>query len=83
MRVQNIWRVISLIPFHRIVDASFDIIISFETLEHVENPESVLNEFYRLLSPGGRLITSVPNDWSDESGEDPNPFHFHVYKLKN
>ncbi|MFM5008870.1 methyltransferase domain-containing protein [Aeromonas sp. R9-2] len=62
-------------------DASFDIIISFETLEHVENPESVLNEFYRLLSPGGRLITSVPNDWSDESGEDPNPFHFHVYKL--
>ncbi|WFO52668.1 methyltransferase domain-containing protein [Aeromonas veronii] len=63
-------------------DASFDIIISFETLEHVENPESVLNEFYRLLSPGGRLITSVPNDWSDESGEDPNPFHFHVYKLE-
>lgn len=63
-------------------DASFDIIISFETLEHVENPELVLNEFYRLLSPGGRLITSVPNDWSDESGEDPNPFHFHVYNLK-
>ncbi|MNJ36389.1 hypothetical protein D3C77_311750 [compost metagenome] len=24
---------------------------------------------------------SVPNDWSDETGDDPNPFHLHVYTL--
>jgi 2-polyprenyl-3-methyl-5-hydroxy-6-metoxy-1,4-benzoquinol methylase len=60
-------------------DGSFDTIISFETLEHVEDPKALIAEFHRLLSPGGRLLVSVPNDWSDESGEDPNPFHLHVY----
>ena len=60
-------------------DNSFEIIISFETLEHVEAPVALLLEFFRLLTPGGRVIVSVPNDWSDETGEDPNPFHLHVY----
>lgn len=60
-------------------DGSFDVIVSFETLEHVPEPERVLAEFGRLLSPGGRIVASVPNDWSDETGRDPNPYHFHVY----
>ncbi len=60
-------------------DSSFDAIVSFETLEHVENPQELLKEFYRVLTPGGRIIVSVPNDWSDETGEDPNPHHLHVY----
>jgi len=60
-------------------DAHFDVIVSFETLEHVEHPEALLTEFHRLLSPGGRIVVSVPNDWSDETGEDPNPHHLHVY----
>ena len=67
-------------------DGSFDTIISFETLEHVQDPQSLLNEFNRLLTPSGRIIVSVPNDWSDETGEDPNPYHLHVYtwaKLKS
>lgn len=62
-------------------DASFDTVISFETLEHVEDPQGLLKEFQRVLTPGGRVIVSVPNDWSDESGEDPNPYHLHVYDL--
>ena len=63
-------------------DGHFDVIVSFETLEHVEQPEVLFTEFHRLLSPGGRIVVSVPNDWSDESGEDPNPFHLHVYTLE-
>jgi 2-polyprenyl-3-methyl-5-hydroxy-6-metoxy-1,4-benzoquinol methylase len=62
-------------------DGHFDVIVSFETLEHVEHPEALLTEFHRLLSPGGRIVVSVPNDWSDETGNDPNPFHLHVYTL--
>lgn len=60
-------------------DGSFDVITSFETLEHVADPEAVLREFHRILAPGGRILVSVPNDWSDETGEDPNPYHLHVY----
>ncbi|QDV72614.1 methyltransferase domain-containing protein [Botrimarina mediterranea] len=60
-------------------DASFDFIASFETLEHLRDPRPFLQECKRLLTPGGRLMVSVPNDWADETGVDPNPHHFHVY----
>ncbi len=63
-------------------DGCFDAILSFETLEHVEDPEGLLREFKRLLSPGGRVIVSVPNDWADDSGKDPNPYHLHVYSFE-
>jgi len=66
---------------HAYPDASFDAVISFETLEHVDDPRALLAEFERVLTPGGRVIVSVPNDWSDETGEDPNPFHLQVYDL--
>ncbi len=65
----------------RLADRRFDVIVSFETLEHIADPEGLLAQFNRLLRPGGRIIVSVPNDWSDESGEDPNPHHLHVYTL--
>ncbi|MEZ3499126.1 methyltransferase domain-containing protein [Pantoea sp. KPR_PJ] len=64
-----------------IPDHSVDVVISFETLEHVPDPEGLLAEFHRVLTPAGRIIVSVPNDWSDETGEDPNPFHLHIYDL--
>lgn len=60
-------------------DGSLDVIVSFETLEHVQDPGALLSCFERLLSPGGRVLVSVPNDWSDETGEDPNPHHLQVY----
>jgi len=62
-----------------IPDNSVDSVICFETLEHVNDPTALLSEFHRILMPGGRFISSVPHDWSDETGEDPNPFHLHVY----
>jgi 2-polyprenyl-3-methyl-5-hydroxy-6-metoxy-1,4-benzoquinol methylase len=60
-------------------DNSVDVIVSFETFEHVVDPAGLILEFRRILRPAGRLIASVPNDWSDETGEDPNPHHLHVY----
>lgn len=60
-------------------DGSADFAVSVETLEHLPEPDRLLAELHRVLSPHGRVYASVPNDWSDETGEDPNPFHFHVY----
>jgi SAM-dependent methyltransferase len=60
-------------------DASVDMVVSFETLEHLANPERFVGEVRRVLRPGGRFIASVPNDWTDETGKDPNPHHLHVY----
>jgi len=40
---------------------SFDCILFFETIEHVENPAQFLREFHRILRPKGCLILSTPN----------------------
>jgi SAM-dependent methyltransferase len=41
-------------------DAAFDAILCSEVLEHVPNPTMALDEFARLLKPGGKLILTAP-----------------------
>lgn len=57
-------------------DASFDVIVSFETLEHIMEHEAFLREVDRLLAPGGMFIISSPNrvEYSDRTGY-KNEFH--------
>ena len=62
-----------------LASGSVDFIASFETLEHVPDPEAMLDRFHDALSPGGRVLVSVPNMWVNEQGVDPNPHHLHVY----
>jgi 2-polyprenyl-3-methyl-5-hydroxy-6-metoxy-1,4-benzoquinol methylase len=60
-------------------ESTYDFVVSLETLEHVDDPALLLRAFWRTLKPGGRIFVSVPNDWADETGKDPNPHHLHVY----
>ena len=46
------------LPF---VDASFDLVVSLDTLEHVPNPNRGLAELVRVTRPRGRLIITTPN----------------------
>jgi 2-polyprenyl-3-methyl-5-hydroxy-6-metoxy-1,4-benzoquinol methylase len=62
-----------------LADASFDVIISFETVEHVEIPRDFLFELKRLLKAEGQLFVSCPNDyrvspWISE-------FHLHKFRF--
>lgn len=41
-------------------DASFDVILCSEVFEHLPDPLRVLDEFSRLLKPGGELIVTAP-----------------------
>lgn len=41
-------------------DASVDTILCTEVLEHVKNPEKVIEEFARVLKPNGIIITTAP-----------------------
>lgn len=41
--------------------ASFDVVCSFQVLEHVPDPRAFLAESVALLKPGGRLIFCVPH----------------------
>ena len=42
-------------------DGSFDIVISIEGIEHIHNAFHLLQECYRILKSGGKLILSTPN----------------------
>jgi SAM-dependent methyltransferase len=44
-----------------LADSSADLIVSFETVEHVADPTFFLRECERVLKPGGILICSTPN----------------------
>jgi 2-polyprenyl-3-methyl-5-hydroxy-6-metoxy-1,4-benzoquinol methylase len=44
--------------------ASFDVIVSAEVIEHLENPRFVAREMFRLLRPGGALLLTTPNNES-------------------
>jgi O-antigen biosynthesis protein len=57
---------------------AFDAYVSFETIEHVDHPEKLLDEALRVLRPGGVFLVSTPNRiWSRLGpGEKPtNPWH--------
>jgi len=42
-------------------DDTFDVVTLYETLEHVYRPKATLEEAYRILKPGGRLVIEVPD----------------------
>ncbi len=39
----------------------YDVIVSFETIEHIQDYKALLNNFFRLLGEDGLLIISSPN----------------------
>jgi SAM-dependent methyltransferase len=61
-------------------DASVDLVVSFETIEHLHEQSAMLADFRRVLAPGGVLVISSPNrPVYNEGGGVEN--HFHVREL--
>ena len=58
-----------IMPFD---DNQFDLVVSYETIEHLENHDQFLKEIKRILNPDGFCIISTPNPKSDY---EQNPFH--------
>lgn len=50
------------IPYN---DSSFDMVISTQVFEHVECPEKLLKEIYRVLKNGGILFLTMPFVWDE------------------
>ena len=69
-------------------DASFDVVVAGELLEHVREPGDVVGEARRVLRPGGRLVASVPNAFRFKNrvrfalGRRPetDPTHLHIFR---
>ncbi len=58
-----------------IPDASFDLVASFQVLEHVGSVEHILSECIRVLKPGGTMYHICPNYFSFYEG------HFNIVWL--
>lgn len=58
-------------------DASVDLVVSFETIEHHDQQAEMLAEFRRVLRPDGLLLLSSPDKAENEDVYGPNPFHVH------
>jgi lipopolysaccharide biosynthesis protein/ubiquinone/menaquinone biosynthesis C-methylase UbiE len=57
-------------------DASVDLIVSFETIEHLDQHDQMMKEIKRILRPSGILLISSPDkcNYSIDPGYN-NPFH--------
>lgn len=65
-------------------DASFDMVVAFEVIEHLEDWRAFLREVRRVLVPAGQFIVSTPNklyyaETRERAG--PNPFHVHEFEF--
>jgi 2-polyprenyl-3-methyl-5-hydroxy-6-metoxy-1,4-benzoquinol methylase len=65
--------------------ASHDVIVFLQTIEHVQDPDAVLEHFRRVLAPGGVAYVSTPNvltlapPGASKSG---NPWHIREYRAE-
>lgn len=63
-------------------DNSYDIILCTQVLEHVEYPQKVINEFFRILKYKGKLFLTVPQGYGLH-GEPYNFYNFAKYGLES
>ena len=56
-------------------DASFDAVVSFQVIEHLQRPREFVSECARVLRPGGLLLLSTPNRLTFSPTGTRNPFH--------
>ena len=68
-------------------DGSFDVVVAGELLEHVRDPQALVDEVHRVLRPGGTFVGSVPNAFRVKNrlrflgGRPPerDPTHLHIF----
>jgi len=56
-------------------DNTYDAILCTDVLEHVEYPQKVINEFYRVLKKGGKLYMTIPHEWKIHQA----PYNFYYF----
>lgn len=67
-----------------VADASFDFVHSSHCLEHMRHVDVALDNWLRVLKPGGHLVCLVPDEDLYEQGQFPSTFnsdHKHTFTI--
>lgn len=62
------------------VQGPFDYVVSCEVLEHIEDDVGALEQWVKLLAPGGSLVLSVPSHQARWGPSDVGAGHFRRYE---
>jgi SAM-dependent methyltransferase len=57
--------------------ASFDLIVSFQVIEHLEDPTAYLDAIAAAMAPGATALLTTPNVLQSDR---QNPYHVHEYE---
>jgi len=60
---------------------TYDLAVSFETIEHVDGDKVFFGRIFNALKPGGCFICSTPNQDVRPFSPEKNPFHLRHYTL--
>src|SRR6476469_7664165 len=63
-------------PLAELKSNTYDVVISFQVIEHIKNDKLFLQEIHRVLKPGGTALITTPNRKMSLSR---NPWHIREY----
>jgi 2-polyprenyl-3-methyl-5-hydroxy-6-metoxy-1,4-benzoquinol methylase len=63
-------------PFAGLPDNAYDVVISFQVIEHIKDDRFFMQEIYRVLKPGGVALLTTPNRSMSLTR---NPWHVREY----
>jgi len=66
-------------PLSGLPDNTFDFVVSFQVIEHIEDDLLYLKEIHRVLKPGGKALITTPNRSMSLTR---NPWHIREYLPK-
>lgn len=63
--------------------ARFDLVVSFDTIEHVQDVSAFLQAIRELAAPGAVIMISCPREPALPGEPSPNPFHRRTFSLES
>lgn len=65
-------------PLTGMADNTYDYVVSFQVIEHIEDDSAYTKEIHRVLKPGGKFIVTTPNKMMSITR---NPWHVREYTI--
>jgi 2-polyprenyl-3-methyl-5-hydroxy-6-metoxy-1,4-benzoquinol methylase len=63
-------------PFKGLMDNTYDVAVSFQVIEHIDDDNLFIKEIHRVLKPGAKLVLTTPNI---KMSLTRNPYHVREY----